>query len=76
MKTETKTGRFIKGLVVGALVGTAVGLLVAPQPGKKTRDLVQSKTGSYVGNLRRRLQRNSAVNGTEDHAESRAKVSD
>ena len=48
METETKTGRFIKGLVVGALVGSVVGLLVAPQPGRQTRDLVRRKTGGIL----------------------------
>ena len=75
MKTETRTGRFTKGLVVGALVGAAVGLLVAPQPGRQTRDLVRGKAGGYVGSLRQRFQRNGAVNDTVGRTESRAKVS-
>ena len=75
MKTETKTGRFAKGLVVGALVGAAVGLLLAPQPGRQTRNLIRSKTGGYAGSLRERFRRNGAVNVIADHAESHAKVS-
>ena len=75
MNSGTKSGRFVKGLVVGALVGTAVGLLVAPQTGKKSRDLVRDKTGGYVDNLRARLRRSNAMNGSADHAESQAKVS-
>ena len=73
MMTETKTRRFAKGLVVGALVGAAVGLLVAPQPGKQTRNLIRSKTGSYVGTLRERFRRNGAVKDTAGYAESHAK---
>ena len=49
MKTDTKSGRLAKGLVVGALVGAAIGVLVAPQPGKQTRDLIRRKTGGYAG---------------------------
>lgn len=73
MKTETKTGRFAKGLAVGALVGAAVGLLVAPQPGRQTRNLIRRKTGGYAGNLRERFRRNGAAEDTADYAESDVK---
>ena len=72
---ETKTGRFANGLVVGALVGTAVGVLMAPQPGRQIRNLIRRKTGGYVGSLRERFMRNGAVNEAADRAESHAKVS-
>ncbi len=74
MKSGPKTGRFVKGLVVGALVGTAVGLLVAPQPGRQTRNLLRRKTGEYLGNLRGRSRRSRPVNGTADHTETHAEV--
>ena len=74
MKTETKSGHLSKGLVVGALVGAALGVLVAPQPGKQTRDLIRHKTVGYVGSLRERFKRNGAVNDTADRAHSQAKV--
>lgn len=51
MKSEMKPGRFVKGLAVGALVGAAVGLLVAPQSGRQTRGLIRRKTGGYAGNI-------------------------
>ena len=73
MKTETITGRFAIGLAVGALAGAAVGLLVAPQPGKQTRNLIRRKTGGYAGSLRERFRRNGAVEDTADYAESHAK---
>ena len=75
MSNGTKSGRFVKGLVVGALVGTAVGLLVAPQTGRQTRDLLRDKTGGYVSNFRGILRRSNAINGSADHAESQTKVS-
>ena len=68
METETKTGDLTKTLVVGALVGAAVGLLVAPQSGKQTRNLIRRKTGGYAGTLRARLRRNGAVSDAENHA--------
>ena len=73
MKTETNTGRFAKGLVVGALVGAALGVLVAPHPGKQTRNLIRSKTSGYAGSLRERFRRNGAVTDTSDYAESHTK---
>lgn len=75
MKTETKTGRFANGLVVGALVGVALGVLMAPQPGRQTRNLIRRKTGGYGGSLRERFRKNGAVNEPADRAESHAKVS-
>ena len=75
MKTESKTGRFANGLVVGGLVGAALGVLMAPQPGRQTRNLIRRKTGGYVGSLRERFKRNGVVNEPADHAESHANVS-
>ncbi|MCI0784712.1 MAG: YtxH domain-containing protein [Chloroflexi bacterium] len=74
MKTETKSGHLSKGLVVGALVGAALGVLVAPQPGKQTRDLIRRKTGGYVVSLRERFRKNGAEKDTADRADSHAKV--
>ena len=34
---EKHTGKFVVGMVFGALVGTAIALLVAPKAGKETR---------------------------------------
>ena len=69
MKTETKTGRLAKTLVAGVLVGAAVGLLVAPQPGKQTRNLIRRKTGAYAIALRARFRRNGTANDkSENHA--------
>ncbi len=71
MKSGAKSGRFVKGFVAGALLGTAVGLLVAPQPGRQTRNLIRRKTGD----LRGRFRRSSAVNGTANHTETHAEIS-
>jgi len=40
-----RTGAFLGGIVLGAALGTAVGLLVAPRRGKDTRQLVRSSLG-------------------------------
>jgi gas vesicle protein len=38
-----KTGDFLAGVFVGALIGAAVGLLLAPEPGEETRERVIEK---------------------------------
>ncbi len=39
-----RTGDFLAGLLVGALVGASLGLLFAPEPGEETR--VRLKEGA------------------------------
>ncbi|GAC1659137.1 MAG: hypothetical protein NVS9B12_11990 [Vulcanimicrobiaceae bacterium] len=43
-------GGFVAGLVVGALVGAALAVMLAPQAGEETRDLVWGKARE-AGNL-------------------------
>ena len=49
--------RFFTGLVAGALVGTSIGLLAAPKPGKDARSAVRQKAGGYVASIRERRRR-------------------
>jgi gas vesicle protein len=42
MHSESGTG-FFPGLILGAVVGAAVALLYAPQPGAETRRMVKEK---------------------------------
>jgi len=42
MNRETSNG-FLSGLILGAVVGAAVALLYAPQPGAETRRIVKEK---------------------------------
>lgn len=37
------TGNFITGLILGAVIGLAAGMLYAPQPGSETRELLKEK---------------------------------
>lgn len=53
--------KLVAGVVSGAVLGTAIGLLAAPQSGKSTRELVRNKAGSLVTSLK---QRRSRKNGT------------
>ena len=40
-----KKDRLVTGLIAGAAVGTIVGLLFAPKPGKDSRQVVVSRAG-------------------------------
>jgi gas vesicle protein len=42
MNREASTG-FFSGLILGAVIGAAVALLYAPQPGTETRRVVKEK---------------------------------
>ena len=48
--TSGKDGnkKFIKGAFLGALAGTALGVLFAPKSGKETRDAVKEKANEYA----------------------------
>ncbi len=70
MITRNKTGRFVAGLIVGSLTGATVGLLVAPRPGRETRDVVRHKPRHYVGTLRERFGRGRATNGAKEHSDT------
>jgi gas vesicle protein len=38
-----RSGDFMAGILVGVLIGGALGLLFAPEPGEETRELVADK---------------------------------
>ena len=47
----SKTGNFIAGLVTGAMAGTVLALLYAPDTGKNTRDRLSYRLSSYRNEL-------------------------
>ena len=62
---EKHNGKFVVGMVSGALVGTAVALLVAPNTGKDTRKVIRSKAGRVAISIRQRCGRHSGVDAVE-----------
>lgn len=55
MKNTNVTGKVIGALLVGALVGTAVGILFAPEKGGKTRNKLLTGTKDLAENLQQKL---------------------
>ncbi|MGB0347079.1 MAG: YtxH domain-containing protein [Balneolaceae bacterium] len=47
----SKTGNFIAGLLTGAMAGTVLALLYAPDTGKNTRDRLSYRLSSYRDEL-------------------------
>ena len=46
--------KFVTGMVFGAALGAAIGLLLAPKPGSETRQLVRERAGEYFDVARER----------------------
>ena len=68
----------LPGILVGLAVGAVVGLLLAPESGKKTRKKISSESDSFFKDLQDQLQTGlenikSQYNDYVDSAESKAK---
>jgi len=48
MATENNGPSFFTGLLLGSIIGAAMGLMFAPQPGEKTREQLRSKVDEFV----------------------------
>jgi gas vesicle protein len=44
MSDTQDLGSFLSGLIIGGLIGAAVALLMAPQSGEETRELIRDKS--------------------------------
>ncbi len=73
----TKSNKLITGLVAGALVGAAAGILFAPKPGRESRGIVgtkagefRTKTGEYIGTVREKIRRGRSAESVEETSEN------
>lgn len=76
-----KPNSLITGIITGALIGTAIGLLFAPKTGKETRDIVvtragviRQRAGDYVGNMREKMKRGRSLEGSEEASDNHVDV--
>jgi gas vesicle protein len=44
-----RSGDFVAGLFLGTALGVAIGMLMAPQSGEATRELIREKAGEWKG---------------------------
>jgi len=48
MASEHEGSSFITGLLLGGIIGAAIGLLFAPQPGEKTREQLKGRLDEFA----------------------------
>ena len=82
----TTGSKFFGGLIAGAVIGSVAGLLMAPKPGKETRQAVayranelKSKAGGYAVTIREKMRRGEEPVLEESHngqSESRSQQTD
>ena len=75
----TTRNQVVTGIIAGALLGSAVGLLFAPKTGRETREIVgvrssvlKTKAGDYFSVIRSKLKRAEgmeSLNGASDSKE-------
>ncbi len=39
---------FVRGMLIGGVIGAAAGLLLAPRPGKETQELIQQRIDTAI----------------------------
>ena len=83
-----KSNSLIAGVLTGALVGTAAGILLAPKTGKESRKIVKSKATDfkvkagdyrikaedYLGTVKDKLQKNTVASTVEDFSGNGAQI--
>lgn len=61
--SDSKTLEFLKGMLIGGAVGAVAGLLLAPRPGRETREVLQKSLDEFyeqaetsLGNARAKIE--------------------
>ena len=70
-----KSGLFLGGLIAGAAIGAALGILYAPRSGKETRDQLKAKMTNLENELNH-IKAKAKEKGLELKDEIRNKVTD
>ncbi len=72
----TTRSKFVTGLIAGALVGAAAGLLMAPKTGKETRQVVSARLEKLRREAKRRFPSRRQGTGNGRHSEEVQESSD
>ena len=65
MKNNKSKGKLLGGALVGAALGVAAGLLLAPESGKKLRGEVKKKSAEFYAHLSPKLKKMKKVGEKE-----------
>ena len=57
-------GKLLSGLLIGAAIGSALGILFAPEKGTETRSRISKKSGDLADSLKRKF--NDFVDGLSE----------
>lgn len=68
MENSNNTGLIIGSLVVGALIGGALGVLFAPDKGSETRKKIAGSAGDLTDSIKQKF--NSLVNDVKHEFET------
>ena len=73
----TSRNNLISGLLAGAIIGAAAGILFAPKPGRETRQVVgaravdlRDRAGGYIGNLKDRIRKARGTEAVEEYSDN------
>ena len=73
----TSRNNLISGLLAGAIIGAAAGILFAPKPGRETRQVVGAKAvdfrdraGGAIGNLKDRIKKARGTEAVEEYSDN------
>ncbi len=67
--------KLVMGLVAGAIIGAAAGILLAPKAGKETRQMVRTRTSNLIGYIRQKFMRQPGLE-TLEHSTNGAQTVD
>lgn len=55
-KIHKRSGRLIKGMVIGGAIGSILGMTLAPKTGKETRQILKEKSSGLFGGFFRGMK--------------------
>jgi len=67
--------RLVMGLVAGAIIGAAAGILLAPEAGRETRQMVRTRTSNLIGYIRQKFMKQPGLE-TLEHSNNGAQTVD